>query len=210
MDRVIPFPAVAARQAERKAARKAAKTSDASLRGKRAARKGRRVEQEAARYFDGKRVPLSGALDGLSNDVVLPNGWRTEVKARASGLPWLYTDLERYDWVAFCDSDGRWLVAVTGERFLAGFSAEERTAIQTVPWQFGVVAPGGVGGCLKARARVDTLWQWLAAENADALLFKADRRGWLVICDTAHWRAWLADSRGPTAEGDGNEQTDSI
>ena len=210
VDRAIPFPAAAARQAERKAARKAAKTSDASLRGKRAARKGRRVEQEAARYFDGRRVPLSGALDGLSNDVVLPNGWRTEVKARASGLPWLYTDLERYDWVAFCDSDGRWLVAVTGERFLAGFSAEERTAIQTVPWQFGVVAPGGVGGCLKARARVDTLWQWLAAENADALLFKADRRGWLVICDTAHWRAWLADSRGPTAEGDGNEQTDSI
>ena len=197
MDRVIPFPAVAARQAERKAARKAAKTSDASRRGKRAALKRRRVEQEAARYFDGKRVPLSGALDGLSNDVVLPNGWRTEVKARASGLPWLYTDLERYHWVAFCDPDGRWLVAVTGERFVAGFSAEDGTVLQTVPWRIGVVAPGEVRGCLKARAKVETLWQWLAAEDADALLFKADRQAWLVICDLAHWWAWLsADPAG--------------
>lgn len=192
VDRAIPFPAAAARQAARKAARQAAKTTDASRRGKRSARKGRRVEQEAARYFAGKRVPLSGALDGLDNDVVLANGWRTEVKARASGLSWLYADLSHSDWVAFRDRSDRWLVAVTGERFLAGFSAEERTAIQAVPWRLGVVAASGLQGCLKERARVDTLWQWLQAENADALLFKADRRGWLVICDTEHWRVWLA------------------
>ena len=210
MDRAIRFPAAAARQAERKAARQAAKTSDASRRGKRSARKGRRVEQEAARYFGGKRVPLSGALDGLANDVVLPNGWRVEVKARASGLSWLYADLARYDWVAVRDPADRWLVAVTGERFLAGFSAEARAAIPTAPWQFGVVATAEIRGCLKARAKVDTLWQWLAAEHADALLFKADRRGWLVICDPEHWRAWLANSRGPTAEGDGHEQADGI
>ena len=190
VDRAIPFPAAAARQAARKAARQAAKTTDASRRGKRSARKGRRVEQEAARYFAGKRVPLSGALDGLANDVVLPNGWRAEVKARASGLSWLYADLARYDWVAVRDPAARWLVAVTGERFLAGFAPSERTALQAVPLQAGVVATGGVRGCLKARAKVDTLWQWLEAEHADALLFKADRRGWLVICDAAHWQAW--------------------
>lgn len=187
INRAIPFPATAVRQAARRVERKAAKQTDASQRGKRSARKGRRVEQEAARFFGGTRVPLSGALDGLANDVVLPNGWRAEVKARATGLSWLYADLADYDWVAIRDPADRWLVAVTGERFQSGFSTEERAAIHRTPWQLGSATAGSLRGCLKARAKVDTLWRWLEAEDADVLLFKADRRGWIVLCDAVHW-----------------------
>lgn len=207
VDRTIPFPAVAVRRAERKAARQAAQATEASRRGKRAARKGRRGEQEAARVFAGERVALSGALDGLPNDVVLPSGWRTEVKRRASGLSWLYADLERYDWVAFCDPADRWLVAVTRERFLAGFSSEECAVILNTAWHVGEARAGDRRGRLRARAKVKTLWQWLEAENADALLFKADRHNWLVICDSAHWGAWLAPAQAVEGVGVAHESS---
>lgn len=192
VDRAIRLPAAVERETARRVARQAARQTDAAQRGRRSARKGRRVEQEAVRFFGGRRVPLSGALDGLDNDVVLPNGWRAEVKARAQGLSWLYADLRHQDWVAMQSPDGRWLVAMTGARWRVGFSPAERAALSAVPWRLGSVTTGSVSGCLKARARVDTLWQWLAAESADVLLFKADRQGWLVICDAPHWVWWLA------------------
>jgi hypothetical protein len=192
VDRAIRFPTTVARAAARRSARTTARQSAASQRGRRSARKGRRAEQDAVRYFGGRRVPLSGALDGLDNDVVLPNGWRAEVKARAAGLSWLYADLRQHDWVGIRGPDGRWLVAMTGARWRVGFSPQDRAAVRAVPWRLGSVTTDSVSGCLKARARVDTLWQWLAAESADVLLFKADRQGWLVMCDTPHWVAWLA------------------
>lgn len=33
-----------------------------------------------------------------------------------------------------------------------------------------------------------TIRQWLAAENADALLWKNDRKDWLVVMDERHMR----------------------
>ena len=216
----VVHPAHQATQAARRAvkqARQEAKHSPAAERGRRSAHKGRRVEQDAARFFGGHRVPLSGALDGLPNDVIVPapgqhvpadlearagyqwllahGGWRAEAKGRRAGLEWLTTRLASADWVAIHRPDGPWLYAVTGERFRQGFASgvvdalrEERFRPRLGPWE----GPAGLNGRREVRHKIQTLWQWLRAENADLLLFKRDRAPWVVMMDEAHWAAWLA------------------
>jgi len=187
-DRSIPWPATATRVAAAHAARAAARQTPAAVRGRRAARKGRRLEQEAARVFGGQRVPLSGALDGLANDVVFPNGWRAEVKGRAQGFAWLYAALATHAWVVVRDGTGRDLYAVTGDQWRLGFPPPVRGTLRRTTWAVGD-RPGNGWGC--TRSRLTTVWRWLAAEAADVLLFKADRQAWLVLMDQAHWDAWL-------------------
>jgi len=61
-------------------------------------RKGVRRERQVAAALGGQRVPLSGAAGGaFRGDIVLPNGWRVEVKARADGFRQLYT------WLGTCE-----------------------------------------------------------------------------------------------------------
>ena len=220
----IVHPAHEAAHAARRAvkqARKEAQHSPAAERGRRSAHKGRRVEHEAARFFGGRRVPLSGALDGLPNDVVLPapgqpvpadldaraeyqwllahGGWRAEVKGRRTGLEWLTTRLETVDWVAIHQQDGPWLYAVSGDRFRQGVDVEVADALRAEglrprlgPWE----GPLGTRGRREVRQKIQTLWDWLHAETADVLLFKRDRAPWVVVMDEAHWVAWQAGSHG--------------
>jgi hypothetical protein len=59
--------------------------------GKASRAKGARREREFCELTGGKRVPLSGTAGGqFSNDVILPNGKRIEVKARKDGFKELY------------------------------------------------------------------------------------------------------------------------
>ncbi|MDA8208506.1 MAG: hypothetical protein M0Z92_05845, partial [Actinomycetota bacterium] len=51
--------------------------------------------------------------------------------------------------------------------------------------------------------------QWLAAENADALLFKADRKDWLVVMDEKHLRAILSSSLEARIYGGDNAAADA-
>lgn len=207
--------AAAVAQKAQRAARKAAKGSPAAQRGRRSQRKGKTGEQDAARAFGGRRVPLSGALEGLPNDVLIPapgqrvppelnipqgfrwlldhGGWRTEAKRRQNTCPWIYTRLATYDWIAFRPPDGPWLYAVTRERWLVGFSPAVRAALRadTAPlgdWR----GPEQIRGRREIRQRVETLWTWLTHEDADAILLRNDRADWVVIVDAAHWAAWLA------------------
>ncbi|TNO91076.1 hypothetical protein [Bacillus cereus] len=57
--------------------------------GKSQRNKGMRHEREFASLISGARVPLSGAMDGYSNDVK-GLGLEWEVKARKEGLNSLY------------------------------------------------------------------------------------------------------------------------
>ena len=82
-------------------------------------RKGKRREAEFARLVGGQRVPLSGAAGGeFSQDVVLPNGWKAQVKARADGWRTLYTNLEGADLLALKADRRPWLVVLPIDRFI--------------------------------------------------------------------------------------------
>jgi hypothetical protein len=83
--------------------------------------KGARGEREFAKLIGGKRVPLSGAMDGFSNDVLLPNGWGVEVKRRKSGFTqlygWIEDEREKPDVVALRTDNKQWIVCMTIEKF---------------------------------------------------------------------------------------------
>gem|GEM_PF-1088882 len=169
IDRKIVFPTQAARIAARKEWRK----SMAFRNGRGNARKGRQGEREVARLFGGQRVPMSGILDGLPNDNVLPNGWRVETKRRKSGLTRLYTRLTRgdVDVLIVEDEDGPPLVVAPRTIWdLLG----SPPSLKGVRWA-RVVWAGGT----------KTIRRWLSAEQADAVLFRADRRDWLVIFEAS-------------------------
>ena len=194
VDRRVLFPVEAARVAARAEARREHKKSEAYRLGKRSALKGKRREREVAKLLGGERVPLSGALDGHPNDVILPNGWRTEVKARGSGLGHIYRWLEDADVVAFRESEGSWLFAISLTRFKLWLDGTGLRR-QSVAAAIAALGRGETeislvkGIRLVAHERKSgfaTIRQWMAAENADALLFKADRMDWLVIVDGEH------------------------
>jgi hypothetical protein len=91
--------------------------------GRASKRKGSGGEREFADLTSGKRVPLSGALGGeYTNDVVLPNGWRVEVKRRKEMektlYSWILDEREKPDAVAFRADRKPWVVCMTLEKFL--------------------------------------------------------------------------------------------
>ena len=90
--------------------------------GRKSKRKGYNGERELVSLIPGaKRVPLSGSIGGEhSNDVILPNGWRVEVKRRKSGMKQLYDWLEQSnpDMVAFRADRKKWIVAMELEKYL--------------------------------------------------------------------------------------------
>lgn len=85
--------------------------------GRKSKRKGYAGERELVSLIPGaKRVPLSGSIGGEhSNDVILPNGWRVEVKRRKSGMKQLYDWLEQSnpDMVAFRADRKEWIICMT-------------------------------------------------------------------------------------------------
>ena len=174
IDRSIQFPGVVERAAERAARKREWKRSTACISGKRSSRKGKRGEREAAKLLGGTRVPMSGALDCLPNDIVLPNGWRGEVKLRASGLKVVYKGLASCDVLAFSDEGHPALFAMTMARFQVLLSNPLAT---------------GVAGSLRRKSGFISVRRWMAAEKADLVLFKADRQDWLVIMDQDHYTA---------------------
>lgn len=168
IDRSIPFPAHVEREAQRKRQRREWRASPLYKNGKRSALKGRRGEREVAKLLGGKRVPLSGALDGLPNDDVLPNGWRCEVKVRNHGLERFYKGLAKAD-VLLTEEDGLPGLAVMGLDALQAVMAGAASHLKAVPFP----RPGGT----------TTIRRWMAAENAAVLLFKADRKGWMAVVE---------------------------
>ncbi|MCY0884252.1 MAG: hypothetical protein OWV35_00015 [Firmicutes bacterium] len=78
-------------------------------RGQHAQRKGRRLEQAFAHRFGGRRMPLSGALDGHPGDVVLPNGWRYECRGRETGYALAYRWVAAAGWAVVTDGT-RWML----------------------------------------------------------------------------------------------------
>jgi hypothetical protein len=85
-------------------------------------RKGYEAERELAKLTGGKRVPLSGAQEGYTNDVELPNGMKIEVKRRKGGFKtlydWILDEREKPDVVAYRSDRKPWLVTMTLDRFL--------------------------------------------------------------------------------------------
>lgn len=83
--------------------------------------KGARGEREFAELVGGRRVPLSGAVEGYSNDVELPNGMKAEVKRRKSGFKqiydWVFDEREKPDIVAIRTDRQPWIVAMPLETF---------------------------------------------------------------------------------------------
>jgi hypothetical protein len=97
--------------------------------GRKSKRKGYEGERELVSLIPGsKRVPLSGSIGGEhSNDVILPNGWRAEVKRRKSGMKQLYDWLNQSspDVVAFRADRKPWLVVLPLDKFLELMGGKE-------------------------------------------------------------------------------------
>ncbi|ADE87531.1 group-specific protein [Deep-sea thermophilic phage D6E] len=85
--------------------------------GRKSKRKGYEGERELVSLIPGaKRVPLSGSMGGeYGNDVILPNGWRVEVKRRKNGMKQLYDWLEQSnpDLRAFRADRKEWIICMT-------------------------------------------------------------------------------------------------
>ncbi|MGM7719425.1 hypothetical protein [Metabacillus sp. Hm71] len=83
--------------------------------------KGQRREREFAKLIGGHRVPLSGAQEGYSNDVI-GLGLAFEVKARKTGFKtlydWVLDEREKPDAVAIKVDNKPWLVTMTLDKFL--------------------------------------------------------------------------------------------
>lgn len=89
--------------------------------GRKSKTKGSRRELEFAKLIDGKRTPLSGAVEGFPNDVEgLGLSW--EVKARADGFKtlykWIEDTRENPDALALKADRKQWLVVLTLEKFM--------------------------------------------------------------------------------------------
>jgi Holliday junction resolvase len=89
--------------------------------GKKSRDKGQRGERKFAKLIDGHRVPLSGAQEGYSNDVVA-YGMQFEVKRRKSGFKtlyeWIEDERENPDAVALRTDNKQWLVCMTLDKFM--------------------------------------------------------------------------------------------
>jgi Holliday junction resolvase len=83
--------------------------------------KGARGEREFAKLTNGKRVPLSGAMEGYANDVIA-YGMQFEVKRRKSGFKqlyeWIEDEREKPEAVALRTDNKQWLVCMTLDKFM--------------------------------------------------------------------------------------------
>jgi len=202
IDRRVLFPAEVERKEARRVAQVLHRMTPEYRTGKRSAHKGRRLEQELARLVEGHRVPLSGALEGLPNDVVARNGWRLESKGRADLFGTIYRWLGESDVVAFREIEAGgpwlfgcrldWMMARLGEpdapgadRLIAAVEGVRRSPAS-------VVLPGGEP-CVVHRTKggFTLMRRWLAAEDAAVLCLKADRRGWVSVMDADHMTTLL-------------------
>lgn len=86
--------------------------------GKASRDKGNRREREFAKLVGGQRVPLSGAMQGYDQDVILPNGWKVQVKSEADGWRKIYKILEAADVLALKADNRPWLVVLPVDKFL--------------------------------------------------------------------------------------------
>lgn len=106
--------------------------------GSHSKRKGSAGEREFAKLTGGEKMPLSGAMGGsFSNDVVLPNGMKAEVKRRAKGFTklyeWIEDEREKPDLVAFRADRKQWVISMTLPKFLelmGGGMNERRDAFE--------------------------------------------------------------------------------
>lgn len=120
-------------------------------------------------------VPGSGQLDGLPNDVRLPDGWRAEVRRRDHGFRTLYRALGDADVALWTpDPTGPSLVALWADRLALVHEKQWLTR----PW---------------AVARVDSrrlgaLTRWLLhdrRERPDCLLLWAPPDPWICVTRVA-------------------------
>ncbi|BBW99032.1 hypothetical protein [Geobacillus subterraneus] len=90
--------------------------------GRKSKRKGYAGEREIVSLIPGaKRVPLSGSMGGeYGNDIVLPNGWRAEVKRRKSGMKQAYDWLEQSnpDVVLYRADRKTWIAIMTMDKLM--------------------------------------------------------------------------------------------
>ena len=102
------------------------------------------------------------------------------VAFRESGRPWLFgMTLQRFKlWLDVAD--------LRRQAVAAAIAALERGADRTQ------IAKNLAIEAHERKSGFKAIRQWLAAENADALIFKADRRDWLVIMDEKHLRNLLS------------------
>ena len=194
--RQIRYPLEVDMAQARAAATKAHRATAAYQTGRRSNRKGKRLERELAALVHGERVPLSGELENYPNDVIAKNGWRLECKGRGSGLSLLYRWLEGQDVLALNDGAG-WLYAVRLAEYAQALWGAVPKAASLDAWVEPVLEGQVRVGSRAVRVRrprrgLDTVRAWLLAEGADALCFKADRMGWLLIADGDHMAAVLA------------------
>lgn len=88
--------------------------------------KGSRREREFAKLIEGRKVPLSGAMEGYSNDVE-GMGLKWEVKARKNGFKtiydWLNDTREKPDALALKADRKEWLVVMTLDKYMKQFEA---------------------------------------------------------------------------------------
>lgn len=135
-------PLVIQHAAERQAARRAHRTAPVVVRGRANRRAGHQAEQRIARLLGGTIVPGSGQLDGLPNDVRLPDGWRAEVRRRDHGFRTLYRALGDADVALWTpDPTGPSLVALWADRLAL---VHERQWL-TRPWAVARVDEAIVG-----------------------------------------------------------------
>lgn len=174
----------------RAAAVKAHQASEPYRTGRRSNRKGKRLERELAAIVHGERVPLSGELENYPNDVIAGGGWRLESKGRGEGLALLYRWLEGADVLAVNDGAG-WLYVAR----LSDYAQALWSRVPNAPSLDALVDPVLEGVVRisrysvfvrRPRTGLTTVRAWLLAEQADALCFKADRMGWLLIADGTH------------------------
>lgn len=97
--------------------------------GRKSKRKGYAGEREIVSLIPGaKRVPLSGSMGGeYGNDVILPNGWRAEVKRRKSGMKQAYDWLEQSnpDVVLYRADRKTWIAIMTMDKLMELMGADE-------------------------------------------------------------------------------------
>lgn len=154
----------------RAAARRAHRAEPAVQRGRANRLAGRQAERRVARLLGGAVVPGSGQLDGLPNDVCLPDGWRAEVRRRTGGFRTLYAALAAADLALWTPASGPVLVALWADRLALLQTPHHLTA----PWSVTRLPP----------ARVGSLTRWLLhdrRERPDCLLLWAPPRPWLCV-----------------------------
>lgn len=97
--------------------------------GRKSKRKGYAGEREIVSLIPGaKRVPLSGSMGGeYGNDIVLPNGWRAEVKRRKSGMKQAYDWLEQSnpDVVLYRADRKTWIAIMTMDKLMELMGVDE-------------------------------------------------------------------------------------